>query len=51
MVNHVDHDVVIVNDQHEVVPPLTRTPEQQQRIDQAQEAQDEREGTDEKARI
>ncbi|RGE21963.1 FadR/GntR family transcriptional regulator [Leucobacter sp. wl10] len=33
MVEHVDHDVVIVNDQHEVVPPLARTPEQQQRID------------------
>ncbi|WP_125100077.1 FadR/GntR family transcriptional regulator [Leucobacter chromiireducens] len=38
MVDHVDHDVVIVNDQHEVVPPLTRTPEQQQRIDSAREA-------------
>ncbi len=33
MVDHVDHDVVIVNDQQEVVPPLARTPEQQQRID------------------
>ncbi len=42
MVDHVDHDVVIVNDQHEVVPPLTRTPEQQLRIDQAREAQDDR---------
>ncbi|MFT4232817.1 MAG: GntR family transcriptional regulator [Leucobacter sp.] len=39
MVEHVDHDVVIVNEQHEVVPPLTRTPEQQQRID-AREAAD-----------
>lgn len=42
MVNHVDHDVVIVNDQHEVVPPLTRTPEQQQRIADAAAADDER---------
>lgn len=33
MVDHVDHDVVIVNDQQEVVPPLARTPEQQQRMD------------------
>lgn len=33
MVDHVDHDVVIVNAQQEVVPPLARTPEQQQRID------------------
>lgn len=33
MVDHVDHDVVIVNAQQEVVPPLRRTPEQQQRID------------------
>ena len=40
MVNHVDHDVVIVNDQHEVIPPLARTPEQQQRINEAQMAQD-----------
>ena len=39
MVDHVDHDVVIVNEQHEVVPPLTRTAEQQQRIDDAREAQ------------
>lgn len=39
MVEHVDHDVVIVNDQHEVVPPLVRTPEQQQRIDTAREAE------------
>ena len=31
MANHVDHDVVIVNDAQEVVPPLTRTPEQQER--------------------
>ena len=35
MANHVDHDVVIVNDAQEVVPPLTRTPEQQERINQA----------------
>ena len=42
MVNHVDHDVVIVNDQYEVVPPLTRTPEQQHRIDVAREADDQR---------
>lgn len=42
MVDHVDHDVVIVNDQHEVVPPLTRTPEQQQRIDEALEAEETR---------
>lgn len=40
MVNHVDHDVVIVNDRHEVIPPLARTPEQQQRINEAQMAQD-----------
>ncbi|MBK0422120.1 FadR family transcriptional regulator [Leucobacter sp. CSA2] len=40
MADHVDHDVVIVNDQHEVVPPLTRTPEQQQRIDSARVAQE-----------
>ena len=39
MVDHVDHDVVIVNDQHEVVPPLARTAEQQQRIDDNREAQ------------
>lgn len=51
MVNHVDHDVVIVNDQHEVVPPLTRTPEQQQRIDQAQEAQEVREAAEEQTRV
>lgn len=42
MANHVDHDMVIVTEQHEVVPPLTRTPEQQRRIDEAWEAQDER---------
>ena len=35
-----DIAVVIFNDQHEVVPPLTRTPEQQQRIESAWEAQD-----------
>ena len=40
MVEHVDNDVVIVNDQHEVIPPLSRTPEQQQRIDSAREAQE-----------
>lgn len=33
MANHVDHDVVIVNDEQEVVPTLVRTAEQQQRID------------------
>ena len=37
MVNHVDHDVVIVTAQHEVVLPLARTPEQQQRIANASE--------------
>lgn len=37
MVDHVDHDVVIVNEQQEVVPPLQRTPEQQQRIDNQRE--------------
>lgn len=40
MADHVDHDVVIVNDNQEVIPPLRRTPEQQQRIDQAREAVD-----------
>ncbi|MGJ0204057.1 GntR family transcriptional regulator [Leucobacter sp. gxy201] len=40
MVDHVDHDVVIVNDHYEVVPPLTRTPEQQQRISDAWDAQE-----------
>jgi len=44
MADHVDHDVVIVTDNHEVVPPLTRTPEQQQRIDLAREAVDSRTG-------
>lgn len=39
MADHVDHDVVIVTDSHEVVPPLIRSEEQQQRIDQAREAQ------------
>ena len=39
MADHVDHDVVIVNEQNEVVPPLTRTPEQQQRIDSARDVQ------------
>lgn len=33
MAAHVDHDVVIVNDQHEIVPPMLRTPEQEQRIE------------------
>lgn len=42
MADHVDHDVVIVTDDHQVVPPLIRSEEQQQRIDQAREAQDER---------
>ncbi|MBP1326646.1 DNA-binding FadR family transcriptional regulator [Leucobacter exalbidus] len=42
MVDHVDHDVVIVNDQHEVVPALSRTPEQQQRIENAIEVQDDK---------
>ncbi|MFC5337421.1 FadR/GntR family transcriptional regulator [Leucobacter denitrificans] len=37
MVDHVDHDVVIVNEQQEVVPPLFRTPEQQQRMDDVRE--------------
>lgn len=35
MADHVDHDVVIVTSQHEVVPALVRTQEQQQRIDDA----------------
>ena len=39
MVEHVDHDVVIVNEQNEIVPPLVRSPEAQQRIDQARDAQ------------
>lgn len=38
MVDHVDHDVVIVNAQQEVVPPLQRTPEQQQRIDDVRDS-------------
>ena len=42
MADHVDHDVVIVNDQHEVVPALVRTPEAQQRIDVARNAEDRR---------
>ena len=37
MVDHVDHDVVIVNEQN-VVSPLQRTPEQQQRMDDVREA-------------
>lgn len=42
MAEHVDHDVVIVTDQHEVVPALARTPEQQHRIDQLGMADEER---------
>ncbi len=42
MVDHVDHDVVIVTDKHQVVPALVRTPEQQQRIDVAREADERR---------
>lgn len=38
MADHVDHDVVMVNEQHEVVPPIARTPEQQVRIEQNSEA-------------
>lgn len=38
MADHVDHDVVIVNDQHEVVPALTRSAEAQERINVAREA-------------
>jgi DNA-binding FadR family transcriptional regulator len=49
MVDHVDHDVVIVNDQHEVVPPLVRTPAQQQRIDDARAAEDARVEEDSRA--
>ncbi|PRI12415.1 FadR/GntR family transcriptional regulator [Leucobacter massiliensis] len=45
MAEHVDHDVVIVTDQHQVIPPLTRTPEQQLRIDQVREAADVREAS------
>ncbi|CAG7622297.1 FadR/GntR family transcriptional regulator [Leucobacter soli] len=45
MADHVDHDVVIVNDRQEVVPALARTPEQQQRIDVAREADAQRIGT------
>lgn len=44
MADHVDHDVVIVNDHYEVVPALVRTPEQQQRIDSAREAGEQRAG-------
>ncbi|MBK0419766.1 FadR family transcriptional regulator [Leucobacter sp. CSA1] len=40
MADHVDHDVVIVTAEHEVVPPLTRTAEQQERIDTAREEAD-----------
>lgn len=42
MADHVDHDVVIVTDQHEVVPALQRSPEQQRRIDVAREADEQR---------
>lgn len=35
MADHVDHDVVIVNSQHEVVPALLRSEAQQRRIDDA----------------
>lgn len=37
MVDHVDHDVVIVGAHHEIVPPLRRSPEQQERIDRVRE--------------
>lgn len=40
MADHVDHDVVILNEQNEVVPPLARTAEQQDRIDAAFEARE-----------
>lgn len=42
MADHVDHDVVIVNDRQQVVPALVRTPEQQERINTAREADDQR---------
>lgn len=42
MADHVDHDVVIVTDQHEVVPALQRTKEQQDRIDVARKADEAR---------
>lgn len=42
MADHVDHDVVIVTDQHTVVSALERTPEQQERIDLARRADEER---------
>ncbi len=45
MADHVDHDVVIVNDRQEVVPALVRTPEQQQRINTAREADELRAAT------
>lgn len=45
MVDHVDHDVVIVTAQHEVVPALARTPEQQERINVAREAEERRSPT------
>ena len=38
MADHVDHDVVIVTDQHTVVPALIRSAPQQQRIDDARNA-------------
>ena len=42
MADHVDHDVVIVTDQHEVVPALARSEEQQRRIDDARRDVDKR---------
>lgn len=40
MADHVDHDVVIVNNQREVVPALVRTEAQQRRIDDARNLSD-----------
>lgn len=37
MVEHVDHDVVIIDEQQQIVPPLRRSAEAQRRIDQALE--------------
>ena len=42
MADHVDHDVVIITDRHTVVPALERTPEQQERIDIARKADEQR---------
>ena len=42
MADHVDHDVVIVTDQHEIVPALARSEEQQRRIDDARRDVDKR---------